>query len=70
MLMMTPKHWLAHRLGWNEGTIETWWERPDRLMVGFRCDGCRQLSGVHVSPFSEAGYLWSTYPTNLHERLR
>jgi hypothetical protein len=67
---MTIKHRLAHRLGWNEGNVETWLERHDRLMVAFRCDGCHRLFGVHVSPFSEAGYLWSTYPTDLHKRLR
>lgn len=41
-------HWLAHKLGWNTGTIEVFWQGP-RLMVGFRCDGCGNLSGVHES---------------------
>ena len=49
-------HWLAHRFGWNFGTVDTWWthgplEHPDhRLMVCFRCAGCGKLSGVHESP--------------------
>ncbi len=37
-------HWLAHFLGWNYGTIETWWE-GEELMVGFRCN-CGKLGGV------------------------
>ena len=46
---MTIKHWLAHRLGWNEGDIEThWW--GDRVVVWFRCDGCGKVSGIHKAP--------------------
>jgi hypothetical protein len=66
---MSIKHWLAHRLEWNEGHVVTWWAGP-RLMVGFRCDGCGQLSGVHASPFGEATYLWSTYGDDLPRLLK
>lgn len=50
---MRPFHRIAHWLGWNRGMVETWWthgylQHPDnRLMVGFRCDGCGKLSRVH-----------------------
>lgn len=37
-------HRLAHLVGWNHGTVETWWEGR-RLMVGFRCV-CGELSSV------------------------
>ena len=47
-------HQIAHWFGWNGGRVETWWEpncmEPGaKLMVGFRCDGCNRLSGVHQS---------------------
>ena len=46
-------HPLAHRLGYNEGTVTTWFEDDDqqtdykRLMVGFRCLSCDRVEGVH-----------------------
>ncbi len=43
------KHWLAHRLGWNEGDIETHWA-GDRVIVWFRCAGCGKVSGIHKAP--------------------
>ena len=46
-------HRIAHLFGWNGGRVETWWEpgplAPSKLMVGFRCAECGQLSGVHES---------------------
>lgn len=41
-------HRISHWLGWNTGTIETWWE-GERLMVGFKCGGCGKLQGIHES---------------------
>lgn len=41
-------HWLAHKLGRNTGYVTTWWQ-GDKLMVGFRCDGCCKVSGAHES---------------------
>ncbi len=41
-------HWLTHVIGWNHGTIETWWE-GDKLMVGFRCN-CGKLEGIDEVP--------------------
>jgi hypothetical protein len=41
-------HWIAHKFGWNTGEVAVFW-RGARLMVGFRCDGCGTLSGVHES---------------------
>lgn len=38
-------HWLAHKTGNNLGQVETFWS-DDRLMVGFRCNGCGELQGV------------------------
>jgi len=45
-LLRKITHRVAHLLGWNYGDIETWWT-GEKLMVGFRCDGCGKLSGVH-----------------------
>ena len=41
-------HWIAHKFGWNTGEVAVFWQGA-RLMVGFRCDGCGTLSGVHES---------------------
>jgi hypothetical protein len=41
-------HWVAHRLGWNYGHVESWLD-GERLMIGFRCDTCGSLTGVHES---------------------
>lgn len=46
-------HWLAHRFGYNTGEVATWWEGK-RLMVGFRCDGCGEISGIHESALSRS----------------
>lgn len=49
---MSIWHRVTHWLGWNFGTVETWWthgpleHHENRLMVGFRCAGCGQLRGV------------------------
>jgi hypothetical protein len=42
-------HRLAHYLGLTTGRVETWRRRDGTLMVGFRCDGCGKLTGVHPS---------------------
>lgn len=42
-------HWIEHRLGWNGGDVTSWWD-DGRLMVGFRCRGCGDVSGVHEAP--------------------
>jgi hypothetical protein len=47
---MNLLHLIAHRFGWNGGTIETWTRTDGRVMVGFRCAGCRKLSGIHPAP--------------------
>lgn len=41
-------HRLSHHLGRNMGEVEVFW-RGSRLMVGFRCHGCGELSHVHES---------------------
>jgi hypothetical protein len=49
--MTRLRHWLAHRLGWNQGHVETFWTIADhRLKVCFRCDGCGEVSDVHEPP--------------------
>lgn len=58
-IMQRIRHRLAHILGTNTGKVETWWE-PDpctgKLMVGFRCDGCKELQGVdEVTPYVMGG---------------
>jgi hypothetical protein len=45
-------HWIAHLFGWNHGKVYTWWD-GNTLMIGFRCDGCDTISGVHKSTFCE-----------------
>lgn len=41
---------IAHRLGTNVGHLVTWTGRDGRLMVGFFCDGCARVTGVHAMP--------------------
>jgi hypothetical protein len=36
-------HFFAHLFKWNTG----------KLMVGFRCDGCKKLQDIHESRFSK-----------------
>lgn len=48
-------HRLEHRLGWFYGTVETWYE-GDRMMVGFRCSECGNVSGVKECPVDEVGF--------------
>jgi hypothetical protein len=50
-------HYLAHKLGFNEGTIETLW-KENRLMVRFVCSGCGKIEGEH-----EACRLTNDVPT-------
>ena len=44
-------HWLAHLFGLNTGTVYTWWDGyytdDKKLMVGFKCSKCGDISGVH-----------------------
>lgn len=47
--MKTLLHKIAHLLKWNYGKCESWWS-DDKIMMGFRCDGCEKLSGVHEVP--------------------
>lgn len=42
--MRTLLHWLAHKVGWQYGTVVTRWEN-DKLIVGFRCDTCGKVEG-------------------------
>lgn len=51
-------HPLAHRLGYNEGTVTTWYEDDaesdyKRLMVGFRCLTCGEINGAHETYISK-----------------
>ena len=52
---MTLRHRIAHALGWYTGRVETFWALfrhgdDKRLMVGFRCDVCDDISHVHEAP--------------------
>ena len=47
-ILHTVYSWLRHKTGSNAGTIECWHE-GSTLMVGFRCDDCGKLHGVHKS---------------------
>jgi hypothetical protein len=40
------RHRIAHWFGWNMGRIVTWRSRSGEPMMGFRCSGCGQVSGV------------------------
>lgn len=48
---MSIKHWLAHRLHWNEGDVVSGWD-GEHLFVWFQCRGCGKVSGVHKAPDS------------------
>lgn len=41
------RHTLAHRLGWNRGRVVSWIDTAGDVVVGFRCDGCGWVSGIH-----------------------
>lgn len=47
-------HFIAHLFGWNHGKVYTWWD-GNTLMIGFRCDGCDTISGVHESTLDKEG---------------
>lgn len=50
--MMRFFHWFKHLFGWNTGNIYSWWDDSDgtkRLMIGFKCNGCDCITGVHYS---------------------
>ncbi len=36
-------HWLAHLLGLNTGTVETFWLNGE-IWVGFRCSRCGEIN--------------------------
>ena len=44
-------HWVSHNLGINTGQVTTWWQ-GGKLMVGFRCSGCGEISDAHESATS------------------
>jgi len=46
-------HWLAHKLGWQRGTIEVWWDEDGYMMVGYICLTCGRIDGAHRS------YTWT-----------
>lgn len=63
---MTFRHRIAHALGWYTGHVETFWALfrhgdDKRLMVGFRCDHCGDIEGVHEAP----RWMWSGIPSDL-----
>lgn len=48
-LSLNPvRHWLAHTFGINYGRVYIWLD-DEKIMVGFRCDGCDRIDGVHES---------------------
>lgn len=52
-------HDLDHKMGNNSGSMTTWFEPADegiyeRLMIGFKCDVCGKMSGVHESSITAA----------------
>lgn len=44
---MSITHAIAHLFRLNHGRVETFW-RHGELFVGFRCDTCGRLQGVHM----------------------
>jgi len=41
-------HGIMHIFGMNTGQVYTWWDSDTGdLMVGFRCNGCERIDGVH-----------------------
>ena len=49
------RHRWAHRVGANTGHVETWTRRDGTVMVGFRCDGCGETTGVR--PIVAGGHM-------------
>jgi len=47
-------HRLQHLLGWNFGTVETFWIDGE-LWVGFRCSGCGRIDGAEKSRIKLSG---------------
>lgn len=43
---MSILHRLAHLFGVNSGRVHSWHE-GEKIMVGFRCEGCNTIEGVH-----------------------
>lgn len=49
---MTLWHRLMHLCGWTTGSVYTWWDDTGtrrRLLVGFKCDVCSCIEGIHES---------------------
>jgi hypothetical protein len=40
------RHRMAHRFGWNLGTLETWWASDGCLRAGIVCRLCGQVSNI------------------------
>jgi len=38
-------HRIQHIFGWNTGTVEAFWSKDGKLLVGFRCS-CGKLQDV------------------------
>lgn len=41
-------HRFRHLIGWYYGDVYTWWDN-NIIMVGFKCDICGNIEGVHKS---------------------
>lgn len=46
-------HRLRHLIGWYYGQVYTWYD-DNILMIGFKCDTCGCIDGVHKSVHTEA----------------
>ena len=51
-LLLKICHMFAHLCSWNFGHVETWYE-GEKLMVGFKCDTCGKMTGIHESYLSK-----------------
>lgn len=47
--MRSILHWLAHRLGLNQGRVVSALDDHGRVWIGFRCTACGKLSDPHPS---------------------
>lgn len=42
-------HRVAHWLGWNLGTVVSALDRQGTVWIGFKCDACGKVSGIHAT---------------------
>jgi len=52
-MMGDVPHRIAHLFGWNVGIVVTKLDECGNVWVAFKCHGCGQISGRHVSYYNK-----------------